>query len=77
MALFRAAAPRELAILRVAEGGMGYVELVARRAGRFTRLFARKRLHPELRVQPAFRAMFLDEARQSAAFIPTMNDAEH
>ncbi|HTV18143.1 MAG TPA: protein kinase [Polyangiaceae bacterium] len=63
MALFAAATPREIAILRVAEGGMGYVELVARREGRFSRLFARKRLHPHLRAQPAFRAMFLDEAR--------------
>lgn len=42
---------------------MGYVELVARREGRFSRLFARKRLHPHLCAQPAFRAMFLDEAR--------------
>jgi len=42
---------------------MGYVELVARREGRFSRLFARKRLHPHLREQLAFRTMFLDEAR--------------
>jgi eukaryotic-like serine/threonine-protein kinase len=42
---------------------MGYVELVARHEGRFSRLFARKRLHPHLSSQPAFRAMFLDEAR--------------
>jgi alpha-tubulin suppressor-like RCC1 family protein len=41
---------------------MGYVELVARREGRFSRLFARKRLHPHFRADPAFRVMFLDEA---------------
>ncbi|HEY3592309.1 MAG TPA: protein kinase, partial [Polyangiaceae bacterium] len=49
--------------LRIAEGGMGYVELVAHRDGRFSRLFARKRLHPLLRIEPAVRAMFIDEAR--------------
>src|SRR5215831_10150315 len=52
-------------VLRIAEGGMGYVELVARQDGRFQRLFARKRLHPHLRADPTFRAMFLDEARLS------------
>ncbi len=54
---------RDVVILRIAEGGMGYIELVARRQGRFSRLFARKRLHPHLRADSAFRAMFLDEAR--------------
>jgi alpha-tubulin suppressor-like RCC1 family protein/serine/threonine protein kinase len=49
--------------LRIAEGGMGYIEVVARKEGRFSRLFARKRLHPALRADPALRAMFLDEAR--------------
>jgi alpha-tubulin suppressor-like RCC1 family protein len=63
MSSLAAAPSRDIAILRVAEGGMGFVELVARREGRFSRLFARKRLHPHLRPQPAFRAMFLDEAR--------------
>jgi alpha-tubulin suppressor-like RCC1 family protein/tRNA A-37 threonylcarbamoyl transferase component Bud32 len=54
---------RDVVILRIAEGGMGYIDLVARRQGRFSRLFARKRLHPYLRGDPTFRAMFLDEAR--------------
>jgi eukaryotic-like serine/threonine-protein kinase len=63
MSSLAAASSRDITILRVAEGGMGYVELVARREGRFSRLFARKRLHPHLSAQPAFRAMFLDEAR--------------
>jgi len=54
---------RDVVILRIAEGGMGYIELVARQQGRFSRLFARKRLHPHLRGDAAFRAMFLDEAR--------------
>ena len=54
---------RDVVILRIAEGGMGYIELVARQQGRFSRLFARKRLHPHLRADAAFRAMFLDEAR--------------
>jgi alpha-tubulin suppressor-like RCC1 family protein len=63
MSSLAAASSRDIAILRVAEGGMGYVELVARREGRFSRLFARKRLHPHLSAQPAFRSMFLDEAR--------------
>ena len=54
---------RDVVILRIAEGGMGYIELVARRQGRFSRLFARKRLLPALRVDPGFRAMFFDEAR--------------
>src|SRR5215471_12387857 len=56
-------AARDVVILRLAEGGMGYVELVARREGRFQRLFARKRLHPHLRADTAFRSMFFDEAR--------------
>jgi serine/threonine-protein kinase len=54
---------RDVVILRIAEGGMGYIELVARQQGRFSRLFARKRLHPHLRADAACRAMFLDEAR--------------
>jgi serine/threonine-protein kinase len=54
---------RDVVVLRLAEGGMGYVELVARREGRFLRLFARKRLHPHLRAEAAFRSMFIDEAR--------------
>ena len=54
---------RDVVILRIAEGGMGYIDLVARRQGRFSRLFARKRLHAHLRGDATFRAMFLDEAR--------------
>jgi eukaryotic-like serine/threonine-protein kinase len=47
----------------VAEGGMGYVELVVRRESRFERWYARKRLQPEFRKDHSFRAMFMDEAR--------------
>jgi eukaryotic-like serine/threonine-protein kinase len=54
-----------IATPRIAEGGMGYIELVARHEGRFSRLFARKRLHPDLRTDSTFRAIFLDEARLS------------
>src|SRR5882724_11967740 len=54
---------RDVVILRISEGGMGYIELVARHQGRFSRLFARKRLLPPLRVDPGFRSMFFDEAR--------------
>jgi serine/threonine-protein kinase len=42
---------------------MGYVELVVKREGRFQRRQARKRLHPQHRHEPAFRTMFMDEAR--------------
>jgi serine/threonine-protein kinase len=52
-------------LLPVAQGGMGYVELVLRREGRFRRVYAVKRLQPQLREDPAFRAMFMDEARLS------------
>ena len=47
----------------LAAGGMGRVDLVARREGRFFRLYARKRLRPELVDDPDVRRMFLDEAR--------------
>jgi serine/threonine-protein kinase len=47
----------------IASGGMGRVELVARRDGRFFRLFAQKRLRPELVDDLEVRRMFLDEAR--------------
>src|SRR5215471_6084417 len=57
-------AARDVVVLRIAEGGMGYVELVARREDRFLRLFARKRLHPHLRADAAFRDMFFDEDEQ-------------
>lgn len=50
---------------QLASGGMGYVELVAHRDQRFLRLYARKRLHIHLRRDPAFLAMFMDEARLS------------
>jgi serine/threonine-protein kinase len=53
----------ETLLRELASGGMGFVEVVARRQGRFLRVHARKRLHPHLRRDPVFRAMFLDEAR--------------
>lgn len=55
--------PRYRYLGPIAQGGMGSVELVQRRQGRWTRLYARKRLHPHLRRDPEFRRMFLDEAR--------------
>lgn len=42
---------------------MGSVEIAVRTDSRFSRLCAVKRLHPHLRQDPEFRAMFLDEAR--------------
>jgi eukaryotic-like serine/threonine-protein kinase len=42
---------------------MGFVELVFRREGRFLRWCARKRLHEQLKNDPTFRSMFMDEAR--------------
>jgi serine/threonine-protein kinase len=50
-------------ICRLAAGGMGYVELVARRNEGWERLYARKRLHAHYREDPGLRDMFLDEAR--------------
>jgi serine/threonine-protein kinase len=47
----------------LAAGGMGTVAVCMRRAGRFERLYAVKRLHPHLRDDETMRAMFLDEAR--------------
>jgi serine/threonine protein kinase len=47
----------------IAKGGMGYVELCYRVEGNAIRWAARKRLHPQLRGDRAFRAMFMDEAR--------------
>ena len=47
----------------IAKGGMGEVELVARREDRFMRLFAMKRLRPELVEDDDSRAMFLEEGR--------------
>lgn len=50
-------------LCRVAEGGMGYVEVAMRQEGRFRRLYAVKRLHLHHRGDAGFRAMFMDEAR--------------
>jgi serine/threonine-protein kinase len=50
-------------LFELAQGGMGYVELVARREGTFERLYVMKRLHPHLVTDDQVRAMFLDEAR--------------
>jgi serine/threonine-protein kinase len=50
-------------VCEISQGGMGYVELVFRRDGFFRRFYARKRLHAQHRSDPAFRAMFMDEAR--------------
>ncbi|MEM9188155.1 MAG: serine/threonine-protein kinase [Myxococcota bacterium] len=50
-------------VCRLAEGGMGRVDLAVRHVGGFQRLYAVKRLHPHLASDPEFRDMFLDEAR--------------
>ncbi len=47
----------------LSEGGMGSVSLAVRQGQRFERLYAIKRLLPELREQPDMRAMFLEEGR--------------
>jgi serine/threonine-protein kinase len=56
-------APGYLRLTTLAAGGMGVVELCARRSGAFVRLLAVKRLHPHLRDDEGMRAMFLDEAK--------------
>ncbi|MES1172073.1 MAG: serine/threonine-protein kinase [Bacteroidota bacterium] len=61
-ALF-APAPSYTGVATIAQGGMGYVELVFRREGRFLRWCARKRLHEQFRNDPTFRSMFMDEGR--------------
>ncbi|HSS37237.1 MAG TPA: serine/threonine-protein kinase, partial [Polyangia bacterium] len=50
-------------VCALASGGMGRVDLVVRRDGRFARLFAQKRLRPHLIDDEAVRRMFLDEGR--------------
>jgi serine/threonine protein kinase len=50
-------------LLTLAVGGMGQVDLAVRREGNFERLFAIKRLRPELSSDVEVRSMFLDEAR--------------
>ncbi|MGE0792013.1 MAG: bifunctional serine/threonine-protein kinase/ABC transporter substrate-binding protein [Sandaracinaceae bacterium] len=47
----------------IAQGGMGRVELVVRREQRFARVYAMKRLRPELSEDRDVREMFLEEAR--------------
>ncbi|MEM9071127.1 MAG: serine/threonine-protein kinase, partial [Myxococcota bacterium] len=50
-------------IRRIATGGMGTVELVVREEREFRRVYAMKRLRPELRGQPDVEAMFRSEAK--------------
>ena len=50
-------------IREIARGGMARVDLALRREGAFQRLYAIKRLRPELADDPEMRAMFVDEAR--------------
>jgi hypothetical protein len=54
---------RYTSVAFIAKGGMGYVELCCRREGRFLRWAARKRVHEQLRGDPHFRSMFMDEGR--------------
>jgi serine/threonine-protein kinase len=54
---------RVVRICELAQGGMGRVDLVARRDGSFERLYAMKRLHAHLAADVQCRAMFVDEAR--------------
>ena len=53
--------PQYVQLFNLASGGMGDVELVMRREGRFERLYARKRLRNA--QSESARNMFLDEAR--------------
>jgi eukaryotic-like serine/threonine-protein kinase len=54
-------------VAEIARGGMGIVYLaVARGPGGFSKLVVVKELKPELVEDPAFHAMFLDEARLAA-----------
>jgi eukaryotic-like serine/threonine-protein kinase len=50
-------------LLTLAVGGMGQVDLAVRREGNFERLFAIKRLRPELSSDAEVRSMFIDETR--------------
>ncbi|MEM9861342.1 MAG: protein kinase [Myxococcota bacterium] len=50
---------------RIASGGMGTVDLVVRKEGRFRRLLALKRLRSAHREETDLKAMFLEEARLS------------
>lgn len=55
--------PDYVHVMDLERGGMGAVELVLRDRGGFHRLYARKRIHAELREDDSFRRMFLEEAR--------------
>lgn len=50
-------------VRKLAEGGMGSVEIAVREAGTFRRLYAVKRLRNEVLDDESARTMFLDEAR--------------
>ena len=50
-------------LFAIARGGMGTVELAVRRAERFERLYAVKRLHEHHRDDDSFQRMFLEEGR--------------
>lgn len=63
MARSRAGSRIYAPLFELARGGMGRVDLVLRRADRFERVFAMKRLRGELLDETDARAMFLEEAR--------------
>ena len=52
-----------VSLMPLASGGMGTVELAMRKDSGFSRVVAIKRLHPHLRADENFLAMFVDEAR--------------
>lgn len=52
-----------LHVCRLAEGGMGFVDLALRQEGPVRRFYAIKHLRPHLRDDEDFQRMFLDEAR--------------
>jgi serine/threonine protein kinase len=54
-------------VAKIAEGGMGYVELCLRAEGPSPLWAARKRIHANLRGDPEFRSMFMDEARLASS----------
>ena len=62
-ARFEGGGGRYQVVCPLASGGMGKVDLVVRRDGRFARLFAQKRLRPHLVDDESVRRMFLDEGR--------------
>lgn len=56
-------APEFVEVLPLARGGMGSVSIAVRKRGDFSRLYAVKRLHSTLLLDPQLTASFVDEGR--------------